>query len=101
MIVRYLILLAVFLLIAGCTSTNSDKKTLFVDYKAWMDKRCGRCHSSKEFHDLMQITKSIQREEFGEMLQGMVHGDIKLTDAEITEALDYFEKQNLLLTANY
>jgi hypothetical protein len=83
-IVRFLFLipLAFLFLIASCT-TKAD----FASEYEWLNKKCSQCHETKELATLYIQAKAMGQQEFADKLDGMVHGNLRLSDADKIEAV--------------
>jgi hypothetical protein len=92
-IVSLLIAIGFFVMISGCQS-GGNKTTQ--NYDEWMKPRCGRCHDQGEFSTLLEKTKTMTRDEFANLLPVMIHGDLKMSESEIKDTLDYLEAHGLL-----
>ena len=86
----------VILVFCSISCNTTDSTEVQKDVEKWMSGMCGRCHEKNEYTHLLQLTSKMETNEFQDILHGMVHGNIKLTESEIQTAIDYFQKKHLL-----
>ena len=68
-------------LIASCSS-----KADFASSYEWLNKKCSQCHAEQELASLYIEAKNMGQQEFEDKLDGMVHGNLRLSDADKAEA---------------
>ena len=77
----FLIPLVILFLIASCA-----QKADFASEYEWLNNKCSQCHEEKELATLYIQAKEMGQKEFEEALEGMVHGNLRLSDADKAEA---------------